>query len=224
MGEEQRVNYSSPSDGGKTLIIVCVVLSVFQIVFVAARFYTRYMQRMRCGLDDYVMLIALAGSLAKAILFIVLVELAGLGYHIKNLTHPEEKVALVRKFFFVLELLDFPLCITPAKISILLFYIRIFCIRKFQILVYLVGSLVLAIGITVFFQTIFQCSPVSYGWNPTVGHGTCIDQTLFYEYISPFNILTGILILVLPLPFVWKLQAPKAQKVALTIVFFLGGL
>jgi hypothetical protein len=128
------------------------------------------------------------------------------------------------QFFFVLEFLDFPLCITPAKISLLLFYIRIFCIRKFQILVYLVGSLVLAIGITVFFQTIFQCSPVSYGWDSSVVHGTCIDQTLFYQYISPFNVLTGILILVLPLPLVWKLQAPKAQKVALTVVFLLGGL
>lgn len=62
MGEEQRVNYSSPSDGGEALIIVSVVLSVLQIVFVAARFYTRYMQRMRCGLDDYVMLLALVRS------------------------------------------------------------------------------------------------------------------------------------------------------------------
>lgn len=59
MGEEHWVNYKAPSDGGTALIIVSVVLSVVQIVFVAARFYTRYMQRMRCGLDDYVMLCAL---------------------------------------------------------------------------------------------------------------------------------------------------------------------
>lgn len=58
MGEE-RVNLSGPSDGGTALIIVSVVLSVAQIVFVAARFYTRYMQRMKCGIDDYVMLFAL---------------------------------------------------------------------------------------------------------------------------------------------------------------------
>lgn len=59
MGEENRVNSSSLSDGGSALIIVSVVLSFLQIVFVAARFYTRYMQRMKCGLDDWVMLIAL---------------------------------------------------------------------------------------------------------------------------------------------------------------------
>lgn len=176
-----------------------------------------------------------------------MVELAGLGYHLDELSQPKQKVALIRKvfpsrllsnltsffvsavltliqFFFVLELLDVPLCITPAKISLLLFYIRVFCIRKFQILVYLVGSLVLVIGITVFFQTIFQCSPISYRWDRSIGHGTCINQTVFYRYISPLNVLTGILILAMPLPLVWKLQAPKAQKVALTAVFLLGGL
>lgn len=134
------------------------------------------------------------------------------------------RVLTIIQFLFVLELLDLPLCITPAKISLLLFYVRIFCIRRFQILVYLVGSLVLAIGITVFFQTIFQCSPIPYGWDRSVGPGTCIDQITFYRYISPFNVLTGILILILPLPLVWKLQAPRAQKVALTAVFVLGGL
>lgn len=56
---EARVNLSAPSDGGKALIIVSVVLSVVQIVFVVARFYTRYMQRVKCGIDDYVMLFAL---------------------------------------------------------------------------------------------------------------------------------------------------------------------
>ncbi|KAJ5166596.1 uncharacterized protein N7482_005377 [Penicillium canariense] len=225
MGEARWVDSKTPfSDGGVALITVSVVLSVVQMVFVAARFYTRYMQRMRCGLDDYVMLIALAGSLAKAIIYIVLVHIAGLGYHLDEVTHPEQKVALIRKFFFVLEILDLPLCITPAKISLLLFYMRIFHVRKFRIFTYLVGSLVLAIGITVFFQTIFQCSPISYGWDLSAGHGKCIDQTTFYRYISPFNVLTGILILAMPLPLVWKLQAPKEEKFALTIVFLLGGL
>lgn len=56
------MNYSSPSDGGSALIIVSVVLSFVQIVFVAARFYTRYMQRMKCELDDWVMLLALVRS------------------------------------------------------------------------------------------------------------------------------------------------------------------
>lgn len=48
-----------PSDGGAPLVGVSIALSVLQIVFVAARFYTRFVQRVRCGVDDYVILFAL---------------------------------------------------------------------------------------------------------------------------------------------------------------------
>lgn len=81
---------SDPSDGGSALVGVSIVLSIVQIFFVVLRFVTRYMQRTRCGADDYVILIALvcttlplpelkrcadisvqAGSIAKAIVYII---------------------------------------------------------------------------------------------------------------------------------------------------------
>lgn len=130
----------------------------------------------------------------------------------------------MQQSFMAIELLDFPLTITPAKISLLLFYLRIFNVRKFQITTYIVGSLVSAVGITVFFQTIFQCTPVDYGWNKSSGHGSCINQTIFYRAISPVNVLTGLMILLMPLPLIWQLHAPRGQKLALTGVFLLGGL
>ena len=122
-----------------------------------------------------------------------------------------------------MELLDFPLTITPAKISLLLFYVRIFYTRKFKIFAYLVGFPVLGLGIAMFFQTIFQCSPIDYGWNKTPAHGSCINQMLVYGVISPINVFTGILILVMPMPVVWRLHAPRGQRLALTGVFLLGG-
>lgn len=75
-----------------------------------------------------------------------------------------------------------------------------------------------------FFQTIFHCSPIDYSWDKTSVHGTCIDQMSVYRIVSPINVLTGVLILVMPMPLVWGLHAPKGQKLALTGVFMLGGL
>ncbi|KAJ5577848.1 uncharacterized protein N7459_006812 [Penicillium hispanicum] len=180
------VDKSQPLHGVGALVAAAVSLAAVQIIFAAARFYTRYLQRMKCGVDDYVILIALS--------------------------------------FFALEILDLPFTITPAKISLLLFYVRIFYKRHFRVCAYIVGSLVLGVGITVLFESIFQCSPISYGWNPTVSDGSCLDQTSFYRAIWPFNVLTGLLIWVLPMPYVWSLHAPKGQKMALTGVFLLGGL
>ena len=47
------------SHDGTFLIRLTITLSVLQIFFVVARFYTRYMQHMHCGADDYVILVAL---------------------------------------------------------------------------------------------------------------------------------------------------------------------
>ncbi|KAJ5628291.1 hypothetical protein N7490_010519 [Penicillium lividum] len=219
---------ATPSTGGSALIGVSVTLSVLQIFFVIARFYTRSLQHTQCGADDYVMLVALTGSLAKAVIFIVLVEVAGFGHHINDLAYPIRDISLMKKGVFVLELLDFPFTVTPAKISLLLFYVRIFYMRilytrKFQIIPYTIGALVLGLGITVFFETIFQCSPIEHGWNPNI-QGTCVNQSTFYRAISPINVLTGLMLLVLPIPLVWSLHARRVQKVALTGVFLLSGL
>ncbi|KAJ5088212.1 hypothetical protein N7456_011828 [Penicillium angulare] len=185
MGGSDWQEAQHPSTSGSGLIAACIILSVIQILFVAARFYTRYMQNAKCGADDYVMLVALG--------------------------------------FVVLEILDFPFTVTPAKISLLLFYMRIFDTRKFRILACSIGVLVLGLGVTVFFETIFQCTPIQHGWSSDVP-GTCINQTTFYRAVSPVNVATGLMIMALPIPFIWKLHAPKSQKIALTCVFLLSGL
>ncbi|KAJ5702863.1 hypothetical protein N7488_010411 [Penicillium malachiteum] len=213
-----------PSNGGTGLIAACVALSVIQIIFVAAKFYTRSMQNTRYGADEWVMLVALIGSLAKAILYIVLVVKAGLGYHIDDLAYPHQDISLIKKGFIALEIFDFPLTITPAKISLLLFYVQIFYTRKFQVAAYFVGAIVLGLGISVFFQTIFQCSPIAYGWDPKIADGSCINQTIVYRAVSPINVATGVMIVALPIPLIWRLHTRTSQKLALTGVFLLSGL
>ena len=44
---------------GDSLMGVAIAIAVVQIVIVAARFYTRYMQRVACALDDYLIVPAL---------------------------------------------------------------------------------------------------------------------------------------------------------------------
>jgi hypothetical protein len=56
---------SDPSGGvdtsycGDRLLGVSIAIAVVQIIVVPARFYTRYIQRMACTLDDYLIIPAL---------------------------------------------------------------------------------------------------------------------------------------------------------------------
>ncbi|KAJ5180444.1 hypothetical protein N7492_003654 [Penicillium capsulatum] len=235
-----------PTHGGNVLFGVGVSLSVLQIAFVVARFYTRYLLRTRCGVDDYVILIALVCQNTTTVSewhvekFVIggksrkdhhphLVETAGLGHHVDEFDDPSSNITFVRKVsriqaFYALGILDFPFTVTPAKISLLLFYTRIFPVRGFQICAYIVGSLVLALGIAILFETIFHCSPISYDWDKSIDGGSCINQMVFHRVVTPINVFTGVLLLVLPMPLVWRLHAARGQKLALTGVFLLGGL
>lgn len=76
---------------GDDLIGLCAALVALQILIVAARFYTRYMQKMRCGLDDYLILVALVsvdlGWLSSGWVLILgcIGWESGQGYHLHRL-------------------------------------------------------------------------------------------------------------------------------------------
>ncbi|KAL4879034.1 hypothetical protein BJY04DRAFT_220630 [Aspergillus karnatakaensis] len=209
---------------GDSLMGVSIAIAIVQLVVVPSRFYTRYILRVACTVDDYLIIPALIASLGQSALYIVLLKVAGLGYHFEYVQETPEKLVALQKGLVANQILDFPFTVTPAKLSILLFYLRIFNTFRFRILTYIVGFLVLGHGIGVLFAAIFQCSPVQYAWDKSIVGGTCFDQQAFYRYVSPPNILTDLLILILPMPYVWKLHTRLTQKLALTGVFLLGGL
>ena len=45
--------------GANILVGAAISIAVIQILFVAARFYTRFMQKVKVGIDDYLILLAL---------------------------------------------------------------------------------------------------------------------------------------------------------------------
>ena len=74
--------------------------------------------------------------------------------------------------------------------------------------------------------TIFQCSPVSFYWNQLAGDtlGFCVNEYSFLAANAALNIASDIMILVLPMPIVWRLHIKKSQKLAISSIFLLGGL
>ncbi|KAJ5340908.1 hypothetical protein N7541_010032 [Penicillium brevicompactum] len=212
--------------GGNALLGAAIGIAVVQILFVTARFFTRFIQRMKIGVDDYLILFALliACAVAKAgvvnpnrpmastpenMIFLRKVSLK----HTFNLPSRTHKC---NQSIFILQILNYPLSLTSSKLALLLFYTRIFTLRKFRICAYCVGALVLGVGVGALFAAFFQCTPFPYIWNRSIPGGSCVWRISIYRILSPFNVLTGVLIIILPIPSVWKLHAPRGQKVALT--------
>lgn len=116
------------------------------------------------------------------------------------------------------------LSIAFSKCAILLLYIRVFTTikRTFTITSWLVGFLVIMTGLANIFGAVFQCSPVAYAWDKTIPRGSCMDIVAFSRYMAIPNVVTGAVMLIMPLPVVWNLNIDVSAKIALTATFLHG--
>lgn len=92
-------------------------------------------------------------------------------------------------------------------------------------MIWIVLIICIAWLVSIFFTSIFQCSPVSKAWDPThMAPGRCIDELSFYIASAGTDLLTDVMILSLPVPMVFRLQMPLRRKLAVSGMFLLGTL
>lgn len=113
--------------------------------------------------------------------------------------------------------------ITTIKISILLFYQRIFATPKFLLATRLLAVPIIAWGIAVILVQVFACNPIHGYWNTAVP-SKCIDPAAYYVGVAVPNILTDVILLCLPVRMVWRLQLQVGQKIAVSITFLTGAM
>ena len=117
-----------------------------------------------------------------------------------------------------------PLSLTATKLSILFFYNRIFPSKTFATLSIITGAIQIAWAIAVCFTTIFSCSPVAFYWDKFIPSGSCLNiYTMGYGFTG-VNIVTDVVVLLLPVPSLSKLQMSLPKKLNIIGIFILGGL
>lgn len=115
----------------------------------------------------------------------------------------------------------YPLIVTAIKSSILLLYLRLspsICFRK---CVFVLMALCIAGGGIASVVTVFQCKPISKVWIPGLP-GKCLDPCVILLAVVIFNLSTNIMIILLPMPTIWRLHMPLRKKVALLCIFSIG--
>ncbi|KAL8776838.1 MAG: hypothetical protein Q9194_002903 [Teloschistes cf. exilis] len=113
--------------------------------------------------------------------------------------------------------------ITLIKISILLFYRRIFTTPQFRRRTEIVGALVIAWLLVNNLMAAFQCSPIRKAWLPLTP-GKCLQPLNLIVGFQAGNTTLDIVILALPIYAVSKLQMSLAKKISVLAIFLLGGL
>jgi len=117
-------------------------------------------------------------------------------------------------------------CAIPlVKASILVQYLRLFPSVKRASLMYIgcwATLLCLAVFYTVgFFVVVFACTPRKKYWNPLI-QGTCRNTAFLNNATGVYNVLTDIIIVLLPQHEIWKLHMSARKKLAVSVVFLVA--
>ena len=229
---------------GYQVIAVAVTFGILEITLVSLRFIARRINRSSRGWDDFLVIPGLVANLAQCSLAIsewdsplfhpyreaclinsvAMIRIAGVGHHVEEvITRDPEELVLWAKCLLAMEWV-YGLAVMLPKLAILGFYLRIFVHRSFRTTVHMLIGIVISTFLATGLTAMFQCIPLRYVWDKTISDGRCIDVLAFYRWISLPNIITDAVMLVLPIPMVWKLNASTGKKFGLTILFLTGSM
>jgi hypothetical protein len=103
-----------------------------------------------------------------------------------------------------------------------LLYNQIFAVKRFRLFADTIMVAILMLGVGNTIQCLAICRPFAIQWDKTIKGGKCGNQTLGILLVAFLNLATDLIIVIMPMPLVWKLKMPKPKRLALMAMFGLG--
>jgi hypothetical protein len=110
------------------------------------------------------------------------------------------------------------------KISILLLYRRLFATT---ILLAISNAMIVVLSLSITAKLILVsivCRPFAANWNPNIPGERCFDMKSVSAWSTLPNIITDVVMLLLPIPLIWSLHTRLRTKIQLTFTFALGSM
>ena len=116
-----------------------------------------------------------------------------------------------------------PLLYGIIKLSVILFYRRVFRGPIFDPYSLVMCILIVLWSLSFCLSQAFQCGThVEYLWTPGLDVTKCYNGTPWELSFGVSDILTDLMVLATPLPIIYKLQLSTARKLGLYTIFLLG--
>ncbi|KAJ4990484.1 cytidine and deoxycytidylate deaminase zinc-binding region [Stagonosporopsis vannaccii] len=185
-------------------------------VFVALRFATRLLTK-RVRSDDWCILAALLLATATYTSAYQMTRY-NFGSHLWDLEPGQFQMAL--KYFYVCWNL-YVVTLGLVKVSLIAFYLHVFHDRRFRIVCWIVLGYIILSSVIIQFLTIFSCTPIQSFWDRDI-KGTCLDVGAIGFANSANAILQDLMILIMPMPSLYRLQMKRWRKIAVAFMFAVG--
>lgn len=111
--------------------------------------------------------------------------------------------------------------VVPPKLVLLHLYLSIFVQKSFRLCCYGVAGVVLTNWFANTIAAFVSCQPLSFYWTQ---EGHCFDINQFFRWGSIANIVTDLVMLILPMPSILRLQVSLRLRLGILVTFILGSL
>ncbi|PYH91564.1 hypothetical protein BO71DRAFT_486146 [Aspergillus ellipticus CBS 707.79] len=209
---------ANPSLVTTSLLVVSIVFPILGTVAVSLRIFSSAYRAKRLFLDDYAIILAQLCAWGISIDIFVAAALGG----VNNSTGSVLGATIV--FLRTLWIEGFPLVgsLVLVKVSILLFYARIFITPWFRIATRVYIAVLIAWGIAIIVAQLLCANPISAAWDPFAIDPLRFDYNAFSEAFAGMSMVFDLLVLCFPIPVIHKLQMSTRQKVQVLAIFWLG--
>ena len=120
--------------------------------------------------------------------------------------------------------ITYGICALLVKLAVLLLLARIFgASSRFNLVAHYFSALLVLYYTIITFIKIFSCTPIRRLWYPTLP-GTCLNNELIIYLDAIMAMVTDLIVILLPIPVVWKLNMKTSRKVTITATFAVGSL
>jgi hypothetical protein len=222
------------------IIVISVLFPLTATLLVGLRLRARVLTSERIKADDYWIVTAVVSFLAavrllkkshywqvqvltaaSVIPYIISVSAACAGIHSRYCT-PTQQIRFA-KIVFAIQLL-YLASVSSVKISLLLFYKRVFPGKRFGYIVTVTLGLSGIWFLAFFFAQLFETWPISASWtlNPNGSYAWAINEQSMNLWLCGTDILVDVFLLLLPVPVITSLRMSRKDKLAFLGIFSLG--
>ncbi|PVI04225.1 hypothetical protein DM02DRAFT_669228 [Periconia macrospinosa] len=216
------VDLENPQQRGEALITwVGIVGMMIATVLLAIRIYTKAVLVKKMTSDDWCLLLAWIFSIPVQSLIVYRAPAGLIGIHAWELTG--HQLNTIAKITMITTVLYSP-ATTFAKLSFLCFYLNLNPSTTFRTGVYITMFITVGSCTGIDVALLAACRPFAKNIDVTVKGGQCLNKGALYIATAILNIVTDILVLVLPIPMVLGLQMARSRKIMLIFLFSLGSI
>ncbi|KAI1134845.1 hypothetical protein F5Y05DRAFT_192585 [Hypoxylon sp. FL0543] len=206
-------------------IVACgIVFSLLPSIVVGLRVLARRKANRLLDTSDYLIIASCFFIVVYQGVAISSVLVGGVGFHvddIKNRFGVKSGSTIFLKHLIAIQVL-WAVSLSLCRISIIHLFSKIFVVQSFIIAARLTYTLIILWALVAILSAFLICQPFAFNWDKLIAGGSCGSAMVSWMVTGVLNLISDLVILIMPMPYLLRLELAWPKRLLLTASFGIG--